>query len=807
MINALVDAKRCLHVVVGLAALLFSAHLSSVAQIPARPPNPPAKTTPSGQAGARPIRGQTPKVTTSHVPANAIRTLAVRVVTGAAGSCDQVWFSIGPLGWKLDNPHRNSGDSHAGCGQLSIHCADEARKHAEHEAERQAKGLCMFAPGADDTYELPIPTGLQPPYLTTDDIVLVGLQKKGVGGLYGAPDTPPGDWGPHQVTLLVNGAPYPNRSCCIVGQRLHHGNATWVQVLKPYFPEEVFVRSLRLIPNPPLDKMSEDVAFLTTKFGKDRGISGWLAQPIPPTCAVGTVIRSPGISNDGLATIDLSVDKIETTRTSLYIPPHAAQGVPDTSPLLRPGQQLEKALAGAVPKTEAVEYILDGQHGIPGARYLRVEYAFHGNPVPKNQDHVRICGEVYRDTDYESWFEIHPRDASDVAVLSPGSSTTAGGTPLGPVATGKTGQPFGPTGSSPNPPANGKALVIVVEEDQAQTYSVKRADFFKALGKIFNFGLDDLQLDLPPELRVAARDIGQVRDDLLSAVRNGYKQMLTEAIRAEQGAVGGSPPHNCFTDMLGVLSQSIVLGPQPGRVFLDHYGEPIYANCFRDMAAPYYEKVVVLTDVPASYANFKSTLEQLNQQRFSIDLLLDIHGCGNSSVLNNGHCWQDELLMANNTPNYEVTPSMISQINNGNPMNLNAVYMVSCWGSRFNDTWLRMGAKASNGSRELNYYVLLSPFVFMHYWTEGGMPLAQAASKGYDFERVLLNGKTYDIRFNWRDPLTGQTHTVEKISIGLTWEKLMNKALAQIYAEDKRKPVDNVASSARIPSGNPVIRR
>jgi len=91
--------------------------IGAMGPTPSRPPTPPAKTSiPSSQAGTRSIWGQTPSATTSHQPANAIRTLAVRVVTGAAGSCDQVWFSIGPLGWKLDNPHRNSGDSHAGCG-------------------------------------------------------------------------------------------------------------------------------------------------------------------------------------------------------------------------------------------------------------------------------------------------------------------------------------------------------------------------------------------------------------------------------------------------------------------------------------------------------------------------------------------------------------------------------------------------------------------------------------------------------------------------------------------------------------------
>src|SRR5712691_2050889 len=134
--------------------------IGAMGPTPSSAPTPPAKTTPSSsQAGTRPNRGQTPGVTTSHLLANAIRTLAVRVVTGAAGSCDQVWFSIGPLGWQLDNPHRNSGDSHAGCGALSIHCAGEAGRHVEHEAERQVKGRCMFLAGADDTYELPIPAG------------------------------------------------------------------------------------------------------------------------------------------------------------------------------------------------------------------------------------------------------------------------------------------------------------------------------------------------------------------------------------------------------------------------------------------------------------------------------------------------------------------------------------------------------------------------------------------------------------------------------------------------------------------------
>ncbi|MGQ0600113.1 MAG: hypothetical protein ACT4QE_00290 [Anaerolineales bacterium] len=250
--------------------------------------------------------------------------------------------------------------------------------------------------------------------------------------------------------------------------------------------------------------------------------------------------------------------------------------------------------------------------------------------------------------------------------------------------------------------------------------------------------------------------------------------------------------------LLKTLPQRLVI-PTGIKAFFNEYGETGYAEILRAMAAPYYAKVVVLTDRAATFANFKSTLEGLHGEGYRIDILLDIHGCGNSSQLNNGYCNDDHLVFTDR----DVTVADIKTIGGGQKLNLNAVYLVSCWGSRFNDVWVNaLGAKASNGANELNYYVLLSPFAFMHARTTGGMTLTAASQFAYDVERVLLNGKALKASITvGRNPITG-----EKIkwsaSLGVTWQKLMNRQLSQFKGEDKRKPVDNVASSKRVPCGD-----
>jgi hypothetical protein len=71
---------------------------------------------------------------------------------------------------------------------------------------------------------------------------------------------------------------------------------------------------------------------------------------------------------------------------------------------------------------------------------------------------------------------------------------------------------------------------------------------------------------------------------------------------------------------------------------------------------------------------------------------------------------------------------------------LNHVYMVSCWGSNENQMWLDMGAKASNGSEELNYMIVISPFTFLDQFTRNRATLDEAARRAYEDERVLFEG-------------------------------------------------------------------
>lgn len=279
--------------------------------------------------------------------AEVITDLRVRIVTSnifRAGTDNDVYFDIGPLGWKLDRSGHND-----------------------------------FEKGADDTYALDL-HGLE---LTTDDIVWLRIQKKGVGGVLGTGDGLDGEWHPQSIQLIVNGTKYAS---FIIDQWINSSNWYWMHVLRPSdTAEEQFARSLRMIPNNELSGFDESVAFLTTPF-KILGISGWLGTGLPNICAIGKVIREPGRSTDGLATIDLMLKTV----------------------------QFDDRI-----------YILDGNHEIKHTRYLRVEYQFRApapiasneNDVPQNGEHVRICGVVQWDTDQEGWYEIHPRGRDDVQTV------------------------------------------------------------------------------------------------------------------------------------------------------------------------------------------------------------------------------------------------------------------------------------------------------------------------------------------------------------------------------------------------------
>lgn len=365
----------------------------------------------------------------------------------------------------------------------------------------------------------------------------------------------------------------------------------------------------------------------------------------------------------------------------------------------------------------------------------------------------------------------------------------------------RTSQPR--SGAAGNDPTR-TAIVIVVENNESQTYSFKKSDVFDPMKDLLHAGVGDMDLDLPKWAENVIKKSGKRLDKLVKAVHKKRAKMVNKVIGKVDKAVENESA-SCVKEMLEAIPQGVALGPQPGNVFLNRFGEEFYADCLRQMAEPKYDKVVVLTDKTAIFDNFKANLEELNSQGYLIDVLLDIHGCGsseNSDIrLNNAPCNEDALLFADG----KKTHSDIKRINGGKPMNLNAVYMVSCWGEVFNKDWRKLGAKASNGSAELNYYVLISPLVFMDGWTSG-MSLDKAAKQAYKHEKAFMNGKKYKIKMKLRNPVTGQKEKI-KIGIGATWRKLIDRSLAKTHGKDKTKRVNNVKSSARVTEGDGTVRR
>lgn len=359
-------------------------------------------------------------------------------------------------------------------------------------------------------------------------------------------------------------------------------------------------------------------------------------------------------------------------------------------------------------------------------------------------------------------------------------------------------QPRSERKSTTKPPT---AIVIVVEENDAQTYSVKRDAVFDPMEDILHAGFGDMDLDMPGWAKKVIKESGKLIDDVVDAVHKGHVSMVNKVLGEVDEAVGNQSA-SCFKEMLGALSPDMFSGPKPGKVFLDRFGEKFYADCLRQMAEPKYDKVVTLIDDQATFESFKATLEELNGQGYLIDVLLDVHGCGNPKTMNNIDCGDRGLGFSDG----KASRGTLRTINGGKQMNLNAVYMVSCWGgSNFNEVWLGLGAKASNGSMELNYYTLLSPLVFMDGWTRG-QSLDKASGQAYKHEKAFMNGKKHKIKMKFRNPVTGQKETV-KIGIGATWRKLMDKKLAKNYGADKSKRVNNRESSERITSGDGSVRR
>lgn len=383
-----------------------------------------------------------------------------------------------------------------------------------------------------------------------------------------------------------------------------------------------------------------------------------------------------------------------------------------------------------------------------------------------------------------------------------------------------------------------RAMVIVVEENSQQSFSVSWSGLARTIA-----GFDYRQL-LPTAVRSTllpvvdasvqvAGALGLPAAALADEISRSMVRQVSVMLGRQAGAAAaaaGLPAGGCARQMFDVLaSRGIRSGEDPFAAFLNVYGEAAMADCLKAMAEPYYDTVVVLTDSQATFDAFSSTLVNLHKNNHVIDILINVHGCGSASgensALNNDGCGNPRLAFKGGSKSPQELGG-IRASNGGQPLNINAVYQVSCWGSEFNKAWGDIGATAANGARELNYYVLLSPFVFMDRFTRGNRTLREAAQDAYVAERSLVGGRAFTAQLDIK-PFLDRTFPPPRFGVdligvacpggsraGCNWSftpvynSAVNYTLSKVrYGHDKNRPVNHSTSSVRIHRGPTDLRR
>jgi hypothetical protein len=130
----------------------------------------------------------------------------------------------------------------------------------------------------------------------------------------------------------------------------------------------------------------------------------------------------------------------------------------------------------------------------------------------------------------------------------------------------------------------------------------------------------------------------------------------------------------------------------------------LYLNRFSEAAPALYGTVDVLRDSSASYEDLKGKLITLTRAGKVIDLLILTHGSGDFISVNGG---------------IDGAKIRAMQKENGKPLALRSVYMMSCVGSSLNQAWIDAGARVASGALRNNYLPEPTMYFFWNSWKEG----------------------------------------------------------------------------------------
>jgi len=102
-------------------------------------------------------------------------------------------------------------------------------------------------------------------------------------------------------------------------------------------------------------------------------------------------------------------------------------------------------------------------------------------------------------------------------------------------------------------------------------------------------------------------------------------------------------------------------------------------------------KMASVEDIPTK-ENFVRELQRLGKEGYTVDLFIFSHGSPDVWLVSKGTYGQNAFIHANYI------------LDNVDPLDLRIVWQCNCYGSTLNRVWSRLGAKASAGSRYVNFY-------------------------------------------------------------------------------------------------------
>jgi len=134
------------------------------------------------------------------------------------------------------------------------------------------------------------------------------------------------------------------------------------------------------------------------------------------------------------------------------------------------------------------------------------------------------------------------------------------------------------------------------------------------------------------------------------------------------------------------------------------------------------EKKATVLDIPTP-ANLAKYLNELGDEGYVVDLYIFSHG------------WSDRFRASKGTYGDNTSISGTWLEANVNPLKLRMVWGTNCYGETLSDTWAKLGARSSSGSRFVNFYP--TRFTrFVKAWNSGATFEEAAAGSSTAIQRT-----------------------------------------------------------------------